>query len=455
METELSIYQKRVEGMTYLDKRMLNYRDRTHLLQANLNRKAKEEREYVFYVLYDKVFLPYILRYAWEEVRKNGGSAGVDGVTIESLEAGKIEDYLHTLSEDLRRQTYKPSAVKRVWIPKGKGEQRPLGIPTVRDRIVQSACKQIIEPIFEADFEESSYGFRPERSAGDAIRAIQANMRTGSNAIYDADLSKYFDTIPHDKLEILLKQRISDTRLLRLIRMWLKAPVSDKGDLTGGKSNKQGTPQGGVISPLLANIYMNVIDKAVKRVQGQFHPYGIKIIRYADDFILMGKEIGEPPIAYLKSMLTRMGLKINEEKTKQVDACTKPFNFLGFTFRYDKSLYGTHRYLNIHPSKKSRGKIRENIRNYLHTHGHFKAQDVADGLNRQIKGWLNYFDLKGCSYTQITRRELRWYLIDKLNRYYNRKSQRRSSLYGQQAYDKLINKHGLIDVLKYKPQANY
>ena len=454
METELSIYQKRVEGMTYLDKRMLNYRDRTHLLQANLNRKAKGAPNYVFYVLYDKVFLPYMLRYAWEEVRKNGGSAGVDGETIAGVSSGDIEAYLHALSEDLRRPTYKPSPVKRVWIPKGGWKLRPVGIPTVLDRIVQAACKQVIEPIFEADFEDSSYGFRPARTAGDAIRAIRDHMREGETAIYDADLSQYFDTIPHDKLELVLKQRISDPRMLRLIRMWLKSPVSDKGQLTGGKRNKQGTPQGGVISPLLGNIYMHLIDKAVKRLNGKFHPYGIRLIRYADDFLLMGRTIGEGSIAYLKWLLTRMGLKINEEKTQFVDARATSFSFLGFTFRYDQSQYGAHRYLNIHPSKKSRGKLREKIRDYLHRHGHFPAHQIADGLNRLLKGWLNYFDLKGCSYTQMTRRELRWCLSDNLYRYYNRKSQRGSSLYGQQAYEYLIQKCGLIDVLKYQPGAN-
>jgi group II intron reverse transcriptase/maturase len=455
METELNVYQKRVEGMTYLDKRMLNYRDRTHLLQANLNRKAKEEKGYVFYVLYDKVFLWYILRYAWEEVRKNGGSAGVDGVTISDVSNGDIEAYLRALSEDLRKQTYKPEAVKRVWIPKSNGDKRPLGIPTVCDRIVQAACKLIIEPIFEADFEENSYGFRPERSAGDAIRAIRENLRDGKTEIYDADLSKYFDTIPHDKLLTVLKQRISDPRLLRMIKLWLKAPVSDKGNLTGGKRKKVGTPQGGVISPLLANIYMNLIDKAVNREKGKFKTQGIKIIRYADDFILMGRAIGEQAIEYLKQMLNRMGLTLNETKTKRVDARIMAFNFLGFTFRDDRNLYGAGKYLNIHPSTKSEGKIKEKIRDYLHTHGHKNTLTVSEDLNRLLKGWLNYFDLPGCSYTRVVRRDLRWYMSESLYRYYNRKSQRRSSLYGQQAYEILIKKYGLIDVLKYAPPTRF
>jgi group II intron reverse transcriptase/maturase len=386
--------------------------------------------------LYDKVFLPYILRYARDEVRENDESAGVDGVTVESLETGDTAAYLQELSEDLRKRTYRPMPVKRVWIPKGNGEKRPLGIPTVRDRIVQAACKLIIEPIFEADFEESSYGFRPERSAGDAIRAIRANLQDGMREIYDADLSKYFDTIPHDRLMTTLKMRISDPRLLNLIKLWLKAPVSENGNLTGGKRNKTGTPQGGVISPLLANIYMNLIDKAVNRENGKFKPCGIKIVRYADDFILMGREIGERATDCLKELLARMGLQLNESKTKRLNAQTESFDFLGFTFRYDKDLHGRpQRYLNIHPSKKSERRLRTKIHEYLHTHGHMNARTVAEELSLKLRGWLNYFDLKGCSYTRTARRRLRWYLNWEMTRYYNRKSQRKSSLYRRQAYD--------------------
>jgi hypothetical protein len=243
---------------------------------------------------------------------------------------------------------------------------------------------------------------------------------------------------------------------LSLIRLWLKAPVSDKGDLTGGKRNKTGTPQGGVISPLLANIYMNLIDKAVNRKDGQFKPEGIKIIRYADDFILMGREIGEKATEYLKKLLTRMGLQLNETKTQRKNAQMESFDFLGFTFRYDRDLYGRpQRYLNIHPSKKSQSKMKKKIHEYLRTHGHKNARTIAEGLNLIIMGWINYFELQGCSYTSDARRHLRWYMSWKLIRYYNRKSQRRSRLYRRQAYEILIRRYGLIDVLKYKPSAHF
>jgi group II intron reverse transcriptase/maturase len=451
MNAELNIYQKRAEGITYPSRQMLNYRDRTHLLQANLYRRAKQVSGQKFYILYDKVFLPYILRYAWEEVCTDGGSAGVDGVTIASLSQTDMEDCLRTLSEDLLKRTYRAQAVRRVWIPKGNGEKRPLGIPTVRDRIVQTACKLISGPIFEADFEESSYGFRPDRGADDAIPAIKKHLANGEYAVYDADLSKYFDTIPHGKLQTVLKQRISDPRILWLVKQWLKAPVPESdGQFTGVKKNVTGTPQGGVISPLLANIYMNLIDKAVNRTGGVFKRTGLSIIRYADDFILTGKTINAEAETYLKTLLTRTGLALNETKTRKVTVRDTPFNFLGFTIRYDTDLNGgSHKYLNIHPSKKSEQKLRDKVKDYLHRHGHSKASQIAVELNLILKGWLNYYTIPKVSYTKHSRRHLRYYLTNRLYRYYNRKSQRRSSLYGQQAYDLLLRQYGMIDVLKY------
>ncbi len=187
--------------------------ERLSTLQEKLYQKAKQERGYKFYVLYDKMFIPYILRQAWKQVKANGGAAGVDGVTIEDVEKNGVEAYLQELGEELRKQTYHPQAVKRVMIPKANGGERPLGIPTVKDRIAQTVCKMIIEPIFEADFEESSHGFRPNRSSKDAIRAIKGHLKEGKTEVFDADLSRYFDTIPHDKLQIVLKERISDPRI--------------------------------------------------------------------------------------------------------------------------------------------------------------------------------------------------------------------------------------------------
>ena len=435
---QLTLFNKRRKEMTDAE--------RVSMLHAKLYQKAKQEREYKFYVLYDKMFIAYMLREAWKKVKENAGSPGVDKMTIQDVEQYGVTKYLEELGEDLRRQTYQPQAVKRVMIDKASGGKRPLGIPTVRDRIAQTVCKMIIEPIFEADFEDSSYGFRPNRSSKDAITAIRENLKQDKTMVYDADLSKYFDTIPHDKLLITLKERISDPRLLKLIVKWLKVPVDEDGKLSSGKKNNKGTPQGGVISPLLANIYFHLIDRIVNNTKSLFSQYGIKIVRYADDFVLMGKELPNVVAEKLQSLLTRMGLTINEEKTHKIDAKETSFEFLGFTMRYCKDIKGRNsHYWNITPSKKSEIKIRQKVGDYLKKHGHFKAETLVNGLNPILRGWLNYFQIEGVSYPAMSKRRLRIYLKERLFRYYNRKSQRKSRLYRQKAFDKLVMKYGLID----------
>ena len=424
--------------------------ERVSILQEKLYQKAKQERGYKFYVLYDKMFIPYILREAWKSVKSNDGSPGVDGMTIEKVEEYGVDNYLKELGEELRKQTYQPQAVKRVMIHKASGGKRPLGIPTVRDRIAQTVCKMILEPIFEADFEDSSYGFRPGRSSKDAITAIKEHLKEDKAEVYDADLSKYFDTIPHDKLQIALKQRVADPRILKLINKWLKVSVYEDGQYKSGKDNHKGTPQGGVISPLLANIYFHLLDRIVNNTQSLFSKHGVQIVRYADDFVLMGKKLPEEVIEKLKSLLHRMGLSLNEGKTRKIDARKESFNFLGFTIRYDKDIKGRDiRYWNIIPSKKSEQKIRDKVKEYLRTHGHCKAEDVASGLNSIIRGWLNYFSIPGVSYPAMSKRRLRAYLSTRLYRYYNRKSQRKSRLYRQKAFEVLVTKFGLIDPTKY------
>jgi RNA-directed DNA polymerase len=424
--------------------------ERVSILQEKLYQKAKQERGYKFYVLYDKMFIPYMLREAWKRVKSNDGSPGVDGITIEKVEEYGVDTYLKELGEELRKQTYRPEAVKRVMIDKANGGKRPLGIAIVRDRIAQTVCKMILEPIFEADFEDSSYGFRPKRSSKDAITAIKEHLKEGKSEVYDADLSKYFDTIPHDKLQIALKQRIADPRILKLINKWLKVPVYEDGQYTSGKDNHSGTPQGGVISPLLANIYFHLIDRIVNDPRSLFCKHGVRIVRYADDFVLMGRKLPEEVIDKLKSLLHRMGLSLNEGKTRKIDARTESFNFLGFTIRYDKDIKGRDiRYWNIMPSKKSEQKIRDKVKEYLRAHGHYKADDVANGLNSKIRGWLNYFSIAGVSYPAMSKRRLRAYLSTRLFRYYNRKSQRKSRLYRQKAFEVLVTKFGLIDPTKY------
>jgi len=431
----------------------MNSQERVQLLQRKLYLKAKQEKDYKFYVLYDKVFLDYVLEESWKRVRVKGGAAGVDGVDFEQIETQGVGKFLLELKEDLRKQTYRAQAVKRVFIPKGNGGTRPLGIPTIRDRVAQMACKLIIEPLFEADFSSDSFGFRPKRSASGAIKEIKEELKVGKTAVYDADLSKYFDTIPHDKLEIALRERISDKRIIDLIKKWLRVPVrGEDGQDKGGRKVKVGTPQGGVISPLLSNIYLNLLDRIVSHSKSIFAQQGIRIIRYADDFVLMGSHLSESVKNKLKELLYRMDLRLNEEKSHQINAKRECFDFLGFTFSYDRCLFNPerNRYWNVQPSQKSQGKIREKIRTYLKKSGHFPPHQVSGDLNDIIRGWLNYFEIKGVSYCQVAKRDLRHYLQERLYRYYNRKSQRRSRLYRQQAFEKLVQRYGLIDPTKFQ-----
>jgi group II intron reverse transcriptase/maturase len=282
------------------------------------------------------------------------------------------------------------------------------------------------------------------------MTAIKGYLKEGKTEVYDADLSKYFDTIPHDKLQIALKQRIADPRILKLINKWLKVSVYEDGKYKSGKDNHNGTPQGGVISPLLANVYFHLIVRIVNNTQSLFSKHGVKIVRYADDFVLMGKKLPKEVIEKLKTLLHRMGLLLNESKTRHIDARAESFNFLGFTIRYDKDIKGRDvRYWNIMPSKKSEQKIRDKVKEYLKKHGHYKAKDIAIGLNSIIRGWINYYSISGVSYPAMSKRKLRVYLFGSLYRYYNRKSQRKSRLFRQNAFEVLVARFGLIDPSKY------
>ena len=424
--------------------------ERIQDFQRKLYRKAKQDKKFRFYVLYDKVRLPRFLKEAYKRCKANNGSAGVDGMTFSDVEAYGVDRFISEIIDELETKTYKPEAVLRVYITKDNGKQRPLGIPTIKDRVVQMAVKLVIEPIFEADFEENSYGFRPKRSAGDAVREIKQNLMEGKCDVFDADLSAYFDTIPHKELMFLIAQRISDKNILHLIKMWLKAPVMEDGRPKGGKKNKTGTPQGGVISPLLANIYLHLLDKAVSRVGGKFHSYGVEIVRYADDFVLMAKEIPKECLEYMNWMLDKMKLKLNEEKSKTLYACDEAFDFLGHTFRYSNDIFGRpFKYWNVEPSKKSQKKVRNNIKEYLKSNGHKAPQVIAKDLNAILRGWINYFTIKGVTYPNKAKRNLRYYLAMKLTRFYKRKSQRKSKLHNRGAFRVLVDKYGLIDPSKY------
>lgn len=431
-------------------KHQMSDAERVQDFQRKLYRKAKQEKGFRFYVLYDKVRLPHFLREAYKRSKAKNGKPGVDGVSFKDVEAYGVERFISGIIKELESRTYRPQAVLRVKIPKANGGIRLLGIPTVKDRVIQMAVKLVIEPIFEADFEDSSYGFRPRRSAADAVREIKGNLQEGRSDIYDADLSAYFDTIPHEELMHLVALRISDKNVLHLIKMWLKAPVMEDGRPKGGKRKKVGTPQGGVISPLLANIYLHLLDKAVNRTGGIFQRNGVKIVRYADDFVLMAREIPEECLEYMGWMFSRMKLKLNEEKSRRLSADEESFDFLGHTFRYSDDLYGRPvKYWNVEPSKKSQKKVRLKIREYLRANGHKSPQILANDLNTILRGWINYFTIRGVTYPNKAKRDLRYYLGKKLTRYYKRKSQRKSKLYNRGAMRVLVDKYGLIDPTKY------
>ena len=385
---------------------MLTTPETIRTLQRKLYRKAKQEPACRFHALYDKVYRADILSHAYRLVRANKGSAGIDGVTFEAIEAGEGKTaFIAELEEALRNKTYKPAPVKRVMIPKSNGGQRPLGIPTIRDRVAQMAMKLVIEPIFEADFCDSSYGFRPKKSAHDAVDDVKYAMNTGYTEIIDADISKYFDTIPHANLMAVVAERICDGAILHLIQMWLKAPVMEEDkDGTkrniGGKGNRKGTPQGGVISPLLANLYLHILDRIWERRQFQ-QRLGARIVRYADDIVILcRRKRADKAMAVLRQVLERLGLALNETKTKVVNAYEDKFDFLGFSIWMGKSRRTGNYYPHVQPSRKALQNVKERVTELTHRVRTVKPLAwVVSEVNATVRGWVGYFHYGNCSKT--------------------------------------------------------
>src|SRR5438874_10995741 len=306
------------------------------MLQRKLYQKAKGEPNYRFYLLYDKMYREDILRHAYALARANDGAPGVDGTTFEMIEAAGLQEWLSGIRKDLIEKTYQPQPVRRVMIPKPGGGEPPLGIPTIRDRVVQTAAKLLLEPIFEADFDPNTYGYRPKRSAQGAIQKVHKLVCEGYTDVVDADLSKYFDTIPHSELMQCVARRIVDRDMLHLIKMWLKVPVEErdkngKPRVSGGKNSTCGTPQGGVISPLLANLYMNRFLK-YWRITGRGEVFRAQVVNYADDFVILSRGCATEALNWTRSVMTRIGLTLNEAKTSIKQARREHFDFLGYTF---------------------------------------------------------------------------------------------------------------------------
>lgn len=415
--------------------------DKVRELQIVLYRKAKAQPKYRFWSLYGELLRQDVMAAALEVQTRNGGAAGVDGETVETINQTpeKRQQWLERLREELRTKSYRPSPVRRVMIPKSSGGERPLGIPTVKDRVVQTAVCMLLMPIWEADFHPHSYGFRPKRRAHQAIDAITQGVRQGYTEIIDADLSKYFDTIPHRALMRMVAKRVSDGSILRLIKSWLRAPVIEE-DKDGTKRvipNRCGTPQGGVISPLLANVFLNPLDHGVnQQCKGK-----ARMVRYADDFVIVCRPgQAREVLERTKKWLSAKGLTLNESKTRLVDIRQTGINFLGFNLTRRKSVKGRP-YLHIEPSQKSRHALRSKLDHILNHWTRWKTIDsVVKETNRVLRGWSAYFHY-GNSSTVMNR--LQYYSRQKLRRWIWRKHNCKRGLWSFCSDEQLHTRYGL------------